>query len=329
MNKSFSINYVNRDEILARVASLYYDQQKTQQEIAGMIGVTRSAISRFLAEARDKGIVEITVHYPYRTIPDLEEALVRVFGIRSAHVLLRGEKSAEEILQGLGVLAADYFAKIVKPNSIIGVSWGTNLYHLISAIKPMMLPDAEVVQLVGGTGAEKGSAIGPLLAPMLAEKLKCACRFLNAPLITKSPEMCTALMKEPSIKQVLDRAKNVDIALVGIGAVHLDIYNPYRLGYVTKEEVEQMTSCGVVGDVCVIHYSLDGSITCNDINERVVGVQFEDLIKIPTVIGVAGDKRKAEAIYGALRAGLINVLVTDETAARCVLELEKNRSKLN
>jgi len=318
-----SLTDENRDELLAVVSSMYYDEGKTQQEIANYVGVSRSAISRFLTEAREKGIVEIFIHYPYRTVLELEKELLDSFDLKSARVLLRGDKSVDDMKQALGVLAADYLYEIVKPDSLIGISWGTSLYQTIRAIKSYPLPNAEVVQLVGGTGQESGSAIGPLLAPMLAEKLSCVCRFLNAPLITKSKQMRNALIEEPSIKQTLDRAKQVDIALVGIGAVHPDIYNPYRLGYLTQEEIEQMIACGVVGDVCVTHYSLDGSVICEDINERVIGIDYDALVNIPQVIGVAGDVIKAEAIYGALKAGMIDVLITDETAALAVLALHQ------
>ncbi len=62
--------FQSRLELLARVASLYYDKKKTQQEIADEIGLTRSAISRVLSEAENRGIVEHIVHYPWRTSSD-------------------------------------------------------------------------------------------------------------------------------------------------------------------------------------------------------------------------------------------------------------------
>jgi DNA-binding transcriptional regulator LsrR (DeoR family) len=69
--------FQSRLELLARVASLYYDNKKTQQEIADEIGLTRSAISRVLSEAESRGIVEHIVHYPWRTSNELEESLPR------------------------------------------------------------------------------------------------------------------------------------------------------------------------------------------------------------------------------------------------------------
>ena len=81
-------NNESREIYLAQVASFYYDQGKSQAEIANEFGISRSAVSRLLTEAREKGIVEITVHYPWRTSPELEEALVSTFGLNLILVLL-------------------------------------------------------------------------------------------------------------------------------------------------------------------------------------------------------------------------------------------------
>jgi DNA-binding transcriptional regulator LsrR (DeoR family) len=48
----------------------------------------------------------------------------------------------------------------------------------------------------------------------------------------------------------------------------------------------------------------------------------DDVAAMPTVIAVAGDTRKAAAILGALRAGVLHVLVTDEATARAVMRLD-------
>lgn len=126
---------------------------------------------------------------------------------------------------------------------------------------------------------------------------------------------------QQEISEALDNAKYTDIALVGIGALHLDFYNTYCLGYVTAEEVENIVSNGVARVVCVVHFKKDGTITGDETERRAVGVSYEDLKGIPTGIGVAGDVCKAEALPGVLNIGLINVLVTDETAVNRALDL--------
>ena len=317
----------SRYEFLAHVASLYYDQNKNQQEIADEIGVTRSAVSRLLTEARKRGIVEIMIHYAWRTATDLEKELANTFPLQHIRVLARQNMSYDQMLNGLGVLAAQYFSSILPSLKVVGLTWGTGLYQMVRAFRPQLRPDMEVVQLIGGTGTELGSAVGPLLAPNLANSLTCTCRYLHAPLFMANEAARDALLNDRTIQDTLKRAESCDIALVGIGSITPQLYNPYRLGYLTQEELEQMQADGIVGDVACLHYNIHGEIQEDYwINQRKVGISTPTLKKIKTVLAVAGDSQKAEGIYGALRGGHIQVLITDDTAASRVLELYKQYS---
>ena len=59
-------------DLLARVASLYYEDNLTQAEISRHVHTSRSTVSRLLRQARDSGIVEITIHYPWRRVLELD-----------------------------------------------------------------------------------------------------------------------------------------------------------------------------------------------------------------------------------------------------------------
>ncbi len=63
---------------------------------------------------------------------------------------------------------------------------------------------------------------------------------------------------------------------------------------------------------------MDGKI-CEYIDDRVIAVSLEDLRKIPRVIGVALGDDKAKSIVGALKSGVLDVLITDEKTAESVL----------
>ena len=78
----------DRDELLADVAEMYYEEGLTQAQISRQVGMTRSAISRMISEAKQKGIVEIVVHRPLRFDKDLESALIERFNLKNASVLL-------------------------------------------------------------------------------------------------------------------------------------------------------------------------------------------------------------------------------------------------
>jgi len=314
--------FQSRLELLARVASLYYDNKKTQQEIADEIGLTRSAISRVLSEAESRGIVEHIVHYPWRTSNELEESLASLFNLKHVHVLIRQNKNHEEMLQGLGVLAAGYFTSLLPEIKTVGITWGTGLYQMVLAFRPQSRPDMEVVQLIGGTGTEHGSFIGPLLAPNLANCLGCTCRFLHAPLLMQNEVAKQMLLQDRMIRDTLDRAAMCDVGLVGIGSVLPELNNAFKLGYLTREELEQIRADGIVGDVAGIHYDIHGKFLLDHwLNQRIVAVSAASLGKINEVIAVAGGAEKGESIFAALRGGHVHSLITDDQAARRVIEL--------
>lgn len=308
---------------LAQIASLYYDQGKNQQEIAAQMGISRSAISRLLTEARQKGIVDIIVHYPWRTSSALEQALMNTFNLKGAQVLIREDKSYEEMLHGLGVLASQYLDTILRDGLIVGISWGTALYQMIRNMPHRMLRGVEVVQLIGATGSENNPTDGPILAQLLAERLGGVCRYLYAPLIVEDEAVREVLLQDRNIRETMKRARQADVALVGIGCSHPSLYSLLRAGYVDEAETERIRSAGAVGDVCAQHYSLSGQWLDIDINRRTIGISLDTLSTIETIIGVAGSSQKGQAILGALRGGYINVLITDDRAAQAVLALNE------
>jgi deoxyribonucleoside regulator len=305
--------------LLAKVASLYYDQDRTQQEISEITGIARPMISRMIAEARERNIVEINVHYPW-TWRDMEEELISTFGLKSAKVMVTDDESYTDILVGLGQLVAEYFNEIVRDNMVIGISWGSALQHMINALKPREMKGMVVIQLIGATGLENNLADGPLLAQKLTNRLNATCLHLHSPLVVENKMVRDALLQERSIKETLIRAGDADIALVGIGTIDPDLYSLKIAGYITEEERQKMAEAGVAGDICGQHYSADGERLDIEINDRTVAIDLATLRKIKTVIAVAGDIRKGNAILGALRGKFVNVLVTDSKTARYLLD---------
>jgi deoxyribonucleoside regulator len=310
----------DRHAFLAQIASLYYDKGATQQEISDLFECSRSAVSRFLSEARDLGIVEIIIQYPWKTSPELEQRLAECFSLVKARVLINNGKTYDEILQGLGSLAAAELENLIRADSVIGMSWGTALHELVGSVRPRRFQGVEVVQMIGATGSVQSATIdGPVLAQRLANRLGGTYWHLHAPLVVETEQVHKALLADKSIRETLKRAKAADIALVGIGSTQDELYSILRAGYITKIEAAKIRSKGAVGDICGQHFDTHGQLLSIDINRRVIGIDLEDLKRIPAVIGIAGGSGKAKAILAALRGGYINYLITDEDAADWIL----------
>jgi len=311
----------DQPDLLAQVASLYYEDRLTQDEIARRVGTSRSTISRMLGQAREAGVVEIVVHYPWKTAPELEDVLRARFGLRQARVLSVCGQSYDETLRGLGALAARYVESILADGMVLGISWGVAVHSTVRALRPERHIPITVVQMVGAVGEGDPLMDGTDLARLLANACGGEYRYLHAPLIVEDARAREALLQEPRIRDTLRLAGQADVALVGIGAPTPEVYSLLRAGYVDREALARLRAQGVVGDICARHYDAQGHVMDIELNHRIVGIELEALHGIGQVIGVAGGEAKAEAILGALRGGHVNVLVTDDAAARKVLEL--------
>ncbi len=306
--------------LLEEIAKMYYEQGKTAAEIARMKSVSPEEILLWLEEARREDIVHTIVRKPLITNSSLADRLIERFKLKDARILSRENRSYAETIEDIGVLGAQYFQKEITPTSIIGISWGSALYHLINAIHPVCLPNAEVVQLIGASGNENNPTDGPILAQLLANRLGCKCRYLYAPLLVANEKGREALLEEKSIWETLHRAENAEIALVGIGTTDPEFNSLLRAGYFNLKTLEDIIASGAVGDVCAQHFNANGEWLDIEINRRIIGVSPYVLRSIPMVIGVAAGPKKVTSILAALRGQYVNVLITDDETAQAILE---------
>ena len=100
---------MNTDKILMfEVATLYYEKNLTQQQIADELHLTRQTVSKLLNDAKGEKIVEFIIHQPQKDCETLEKSMCEVFGIGRCVICSVSGKS-EQIRQHLTVKAAvDY-----------------------------------------------------------------------------------------------------------------------------------------------------------------------------------------------------------------------------
>ena len=74
----------DRNELLVTVASLYYELDQNQQQIADRLEISRSTVSRLIREARRRGSVEIRINKSVAGDFALEQALLTRCGLKDA-----------------------------------------------------------------------------------------------------------------------------------------------------------------------------------------------------------------------------------------------------
>lgn len=318
--------------LLTEVASLYYEENYTQEQIAKVIGVSRSGVSRLLTRSRELGLVDIHVHHALRVSAPLRDELMQRFGLQDAQVLLSAS-SDDSVLGLVGALAARYVDRRIqegqaaigvsttgKPLRVVGISWGTSMFEMLNALRPRRRLPLSVIQLMGSVDTTAMPDIdGPEIARRFADAYGARCYYLHAPLLVADPMVCNGLLKERSLRRSFQLMEQMDVALVGIGGARPEASGLFRAGYLGENELEIIRNQGAVGDICGCYFDINGRLCATEMLSRTITVPFETLRNVPQVIAVGAGVAKAEAILGALRTGVVKALITDEPCARAVL----------
>jgi len=306
--------------MLAEIAALYYEQNLTQDQIAKVMGLSRSHVSRLLKESRERGVVEIKVKHPLRVETELQQELIARLGLKDALVLAQPER-AEEVDQHVGLLAARYLLKVSQPGNVIGVGWGRGVKWTVDQLSSGHNYGGSVVQLMGSiVSGDTPDMNGPEIANRLAQALSATPYYLHSPLIVSDLAVRNSLIADPHLQKSLQKAREAILALISVGGVG-DTSGIYRAGYISAQTLAGYREQGAVAEVCGTYVTQDGRVLQFDINERMISIESDTLRAIPMRIGVSFGLPKARPNLGAVRAGLINVLITDAASAKALLKI--------
>ncbi|HHV62408.1 MAG TPA: sugar-binding transcriptional regulator [Firmicutes bacterium] len=311
---------------IVEIARLYYEEGKTQEDIAKEMGISRSTVSRSLKKARKIGAVQIRVVDPCFECTSIARELEARYGLRRAIVVpsvdTAGAVSAAEaeglIKRDIGRAAAEYLSRVMRDGDILSTAWGSTLYEVAKALTPARPVKVRIVQLAGFVGNVAAHEQAGDLARRIASAFGGEWYLLPAPLVVENKTTRDAILHEPAISQVLGMARQASVALVGIGTCDASSLM-VRAGYLREEDLKELGARGAVGDVCYRYYDEDGNPCPSEWDDRVIAITLQELRDIPLRVGAAGGERKIKAIRSALKGGYINVLITDETAARGLL----------
>ena len=214
-----------------------------------------------------------------------------------------------------------YSGDLVHEGDILGIGGGTAVHAVVQALSTQQQHDIEVVPILGAVQGQATTDVNDLAA-QLAERLGAKAFRLHAPAFVDSREQRDALLSMGPIREILDIARRATFALMGVGALVPSAARYVEFTDLTPEDMREIaSSSGSVGEIAARLYDVDGQPSAPHYSCRVVGLTLEEIRTIPYTIGVAATAAKALPLYGALRGGYLNSLVTDEGAARRLLTL--------
>ncbi|KZB93484.1 RNA polymerase subunit sigma-70 [Bacillus sp. VT 712] len=299
-------------------AKMYYLFDYNQNEIAKKLGVSRPTVSRLLQQAKSEGIVQIKIIDSTIDVKELSAQLEQTFKLKKAIVASIPHEDRNLVKEGLGEAAADYLDKIVKDEDIIGVTWGTTLYHVGMKLKNKRVKDVKVVQLKGGVSHSETNTYASEILHLFGNAYSTVPLYLPLPAIVDHVVVKQAMEADRHIKGILELGKKANIAIFTTGPIKTDSLL-FQLGYFTEEDLKQLDP-HAVGDICSRFFDENGCICNPSLNERTLGLDLEELKQKEHSILVAGGAHKVKGIYGAIKGGYVNTLVTDPFTAQQLLE---------
>lgn len=304
---------------MARIAWHYHFGDRTQEEIARLLHISRTRVARGLARAREEGIVQVQVFHPVLNCLRIEQELKARFDLHDAMVV--PSQTSGDVRDIIGKAGAEYLARILRDGDLLGTAWGTTVHAVARHLSRRQLPNLSIVLLLGGLSSVTPDMDAFDLARTMAGKCGGRCFYLHVPAIVDSSEIREAIISDASVRNALDLARSVSKAILGIG----DTTNEaamLRAGFLDVVKMAELRARGAVGDILGRFFDAQGVPVQSDLNDRTIGLGLDDVKRIPTKIAVSGGHRKVRPILGAIRGGYVDILITDEETAQAILRLQ-------
>lgn len=314
---------VDDERLMIKICDMHYNQNMSQKAIATALELSRPTISRIIANAREKGIVTITIkNLDAGNYVDLEHKIETIYNLKEVIVADHKDSPAEQ-KKALGEVTSKYLTRVIHDRNIVGVSMGTTLRAVVNQVQADGGGDAKdvfFVPMIGGMGNLNAELHSNSLVQDLAKAYDGKFIPMFAPARVANRMIRREFLSEASIAKVTQMCDNLDVALVGIGY-------PSRnsaimaTGYYTREEMRHMKEDRhVTGDICMQFYDTSGSTEPYHKENTVIGMEIKKLRKVPHSIGVAAGELKLPAIKGAINGRYINTLITDANTAKLLAE---------
>ena len=305
---------------MTKVARLYYEQKVRQPEIAARLSLSQSRVSRLLSQAIEIGVVRITVVSPTSVHPELEDQLREKLGLRDVVVAHVDDDSEESALSAIGSAGANYLETTLSEADCIGLSsWSSTLLAVVDAMVPGQAKAKEIVQVQGGVGNPTAQVQATRLTDRFAAVTGAEAKYLAAPGVVANKAVRDGLFQDPYIGAVAQDWGKLTVALLGIGAL-----TPSKLladsgNTLSDVDLQSLRYAKAVGDVCLHYFDEHGQPVDSALEDRVIAIEARQLLAVPRRIGMAGGKRKVDAIRAAARGKWIDVLITDSVTAVALL----------
>lgn len=318
----------NLKQYTNRIAWMYWKQKISQKDIAKKFNINTVQVHRILNDAEKRGSVKVFVEGSFDICRQYEESIKKRYGLKHIEVVptestFSKETTAETLDPdplSIAYAGANTLLNKINIEKCRNFGWSTGSTN--SKIANILPEIREPVSFVDTTGSLRNDlSFNPLLGlNTLSKKTQGKCYHLGAPYIFPSLSEKNKFFNLKFVKDVLKKEEECDYILLGIGSMKggTSLYNrvknhPYL---VDKKTFNQIKKDGAHAESSGNFFDIKGK---HIVYDEIVSKDFR-LIKKKKTIAIAGGAQKASAIKSILLNGCLFGLITDEEAAKHILE---------
>lgn len=305
---------------LVHAAWLYHVGQLSQEEVSQKLGISRFKVLRLLADARNQGIVRVSIEHETTNTLALADRLISRFNLTEAQIapMPGGTMDDSYARRAVGIIAARFLSRIARGNTqmTIGVGWGRTVAAMAQALTDLRNPNLQFVSLMGSMS--RTSETSPFdVCAQLATLTGGSAMFMPAPFLTDSEADCQVILNQRLVRETLEVARAAQYAIISLGECSPDALLQ-KVGILTNNDAVALKRSGAVADSTGKFFRQDGTLADTDLNLRAPSIGLEDLQHSDVTLLAAG-RTKVRATLAVLRAGFVNRLIADEELARALL----------
>jgi DNA-binding transcriptional regulator LsrR (DeoR family) len=313
---------------LLQAAWLYHVGQLSQEEVSRRLGISRFKVLRLLAEAREMGLVRVTLEHETSGTLALADRLAQHFDLTEAQVApMPGGIDGEEVARrAVGIVAAGFLTRIGRGDGPIniGVGWGRTMAAMAHALTGLRNPNLCFVSLMGSMA--RTAETSPFdVCTRLASITGGSAMFLPAPFLTDTEADCRVVLNQRLVRETLQAARGAQYSIISLGDC-----SPAALlttsGILTQAETDRSCARGGRGRQ---HRQVL-------LRRRHAGRHRPEPPRPVHRAGRSAPHRcdaagrgvsKTAATLALMRAGIVRRLITDEGLARALLAASDARGE--
>lgn len=301
--------------LLTLASKAYYVEGRSKTQIAMEMDISRFKVSRYLDEARQLGIVSVTINSDL-PLPELSLDLAKHLSLPTVRVVeTYGDE--QNLRAVVGRAAGTFLQEGLDGGEVLGIGWGRTLNSMLDNLEH--LPLVEIVQLSGKFGGDVHNSAAALTrrTNRLAGG---GVRVIPAPFFIDDARQAAAARRHPDVASVVARFEDVTTAVVGIGAVSPA---PISVAYNTVPErfADRIIKSGAIGEVQGSLYAADGHVVDGSLGRHTLSITPLQLARVDRVIAAVAGVRKTDAVHAVCNSGIVTDLVLDVSLATALLAM--------